>query len=172
MIDYKIIICGIVRNIDNYINNSLILCLKTTQLFKESKIIIYENNSIDRTKLILNKFKVNPKFKIISEDIIETNNNHLERITNARNKLIDEIREPIYNDYDYIIMIDLDTDYWSIEEINNCFKNTLQWDVIYGHGINKKGFYYNKYSYRDFEKFLFGPEIIGDDNWNKIKINN
>jgi hypothetical protein len=172
MIDFKVIICSIVRNIDNYIDNSLILCLKTAQLFKESKIIIYENNSIDRTKLILDKFKCSSRFKIINEDLNDDymkNNNKLEQITNARNKLIDEIRQPIYNDFHYVIMIDLNTVYWSIENIGECFKNYLEWDVIYGNEINKYGSYYNKYSFRDFDNFLFGPELIGYNSWNKKK---
>ena len=82
-------------------------------MFEKYKIIIYENNSTDATKNILQKYIDNDSFKIIMEDIPEdkikfqskawayteiTGSDHpcrMEQIANARNKIIEECKKDI-----------------------------------------------------------------------------
>jgi len=47
----------------------------------------------------------------------------MEQIANARNKLLNEIKEEEYNDFTYVIMIDLDTDHFDSNGIVDSFNN-------------------------------------------------
>jgi glycosyltransferase involved in cell wall biosynthesis len=111
MINENILICGVVKNASKYLEKSIKLCIKTGELFKNCKIIIYENNSTDNTKNILQEHIDNPNFKIIMEDIPNedikkhskvwaytqiTGSDHpcrMEQIANARNKVVSECKK-------------------------------------------------------------------------------
>ena len=56
MIPHKIIVCGVVKNVEKYIQINIDNCIETGKLFEDYKIIIYENNSTDNTKNILSKY--------------------------------------------------------------------------------------------------------------------
>jgi hypothetical protein len=185
MMQEKVIICGVVKNAGNYLEKSLELCIEISKKFSHSKIVIYENNSEDNTKSILQQYSDNPKFKIISEDISYdyikkssqvwaftkvTGSDHpcrIEQISNARNKVLDEIRKLEYDNYDYVIWIDLDTTIFSTD-IERSFDNKEQWDVLYANGMDYNGVYYDMYAYRDKNENALGPEIIGDYYWDNI----
>lgn len=189
-INQKVIICGVVKNVENTILKSTNICINIGELFDDYKIIIYENNSTDNTKKILNEIK-NEKVKIISETIdydeIKKNSKiwaytevtgsdhpcRMEQIANARNKLLDEIKKEEYNDFTYVIMIDLDTHYFESNGIIDSFNNRdlNSWDVIYANGKDNYGYYYDKYALRCYSNvFVFGAELYGDDFY--LKRNN
>lgn len=188
MIFENVIICGITKNNDKFLHKSIELCINTGKMFNDYKIIIYENNSTDNTKSILNEYKNNSKFKIISEDISYdiiketskiwaytqiTGSDHpcrMEQIANASNKVIDEIRKET-DEYSHVIWIDLDTIEWSLSGIQECFNCIDEWDVIYANGIARYNMrsYYDMYTYRDATNYMFGPEIIGEYFWDNMK---
>lgn len=63
----NVLICGTVKNCSERLEYNLNLALETLELFTKSKIIIYENNSTDNTKVILQTYCNNSdKFVIIS----------------------------------------------------------------------------------------------------------
>lgn len=171
----NIIICGVVKNIGNLLKPNLDLAIKTGELFNKYKIIIYENNSTDNTKLILQEYTTNPNFTIISEDIDNsskdknviwtytevTGSNHpcrIEHISNARNKYLEEVNK--HSDYSYVIVIDLDSNGWQIEGIIDSLSKREQWDAIFANSPS----YYDFYALRKME-LPFGPEIIGEKFW-------
>ena len=106
IINQKVIICGVVKNVADKILTSINLCINIGKLFDDYKIIIYENNSTDNTKEVLKGLNKD-KIKIISETIdydeIKKNSKiwaytqvtgsdhpcRMEQIANARNKLLD-----------------------------------------------------------------------------------
>jgi hypothetical protein len=187
VINQKVIICGVVKNAEEFIKTSIGICINTGELFEDYRIIVYENNSTDKTKEILNSLKdgsCKNKLRVISETIDNetikrsskiwaytkiTGSDHpcrMEQIANARNKLLEEIKKPDYNNFSYIIMIDLDTNYLDTNGIIDSFNNHKleSWDVIYANGIDKYGYYYDKYALRCHSNlFLFGAELYGDD---------
>ena len=188
IINQKVIICGVVKNVADKILTSVNLCINIGKLFDDYKIIIYENNSTDNTKEVLKGLNKD-KIKIISETIdydeIKKNSKiwaytqvtgsdhpfRMEQIANARNKLLDEIKK--YNDFTYVIMIDLDTHHFESNGIIDSFNNRdlNSWDVIYANGKDNYGFYYDKYALRCYSNvFLFGAELYGDDFY--VKRNN
>jgi hypothetical protein len=179
MISQNIIICGVVKNIGNKLKPNIDHAINTGKYFLNYKIVIYENNSTDNTKDILKLYSSNKNVKIISEDIdgiqLRENNKlwayteitgsshpcRSEHISNARNKLIDEINKPEYDIYNYLIIIDLDSNGWEINGILDSFNRKDNWDVIFGNSTP----HYDYCALRtDF--FLFGPEIIGEPFWN------
>lgn len=188
MINQKVIICGVVKNVENMILRSLDMCIDIGKLFNDYRIVIYENNSTDNTKQILKDLN-KEKVKIISETIdydeIKKNSKiwaytevtgsdhpcRMEQIANARNKLLNEIKK--YNDFTYVIMIDLDTHHFESNGIIDSFNNRdlNSWDVIYANGKDSYGYYYDKYALRCYSNvFLFGAELYGDNFY--IKRNN
>lgn len=178
-IEEKVLLCGIIKNAGTVIDKSLNLCIKTGEMFTDYKIIIYENNSTDNTKKILNNYKSNKNFVIISEDISEetiiqhniSKNCRIQNISNARNKVLNEVRKPEYSDYSYIIFYDLDTSFWSIQGIYDSFskRDKWNWDVVYANGLNNRGYYYDIYAYRDHDNF--GPELLGELFWKTVPKN-
>ena len=181
-INKNILICGVIKNVVNQIGTNIQLAIKTLEYFNKGKIIIYENNSTDGTKQILesiSKSKLfDDKLKIISEDIDLNNciiwsykeitgSDHsckIEFISKARNKVIDEFNKTEYDDYEYIIWIDFDALSWEIDGIIDSFNRKENWDVLFG---NTNGDYYDYFALR-YQEQLFGPEILGEYFWSKV----
>ena len=185
------IICGIVKNCADTIEANINLAIKTGEQFNTYKLIIYENNSTDGTKSLLKRHASNPNIKVISEDINPdiikqtsqiwsykevTGSDHpcrIEQIANARNRVIDEIMNPEYDNFSHVVWIDLDSNGWSIDGIGDSFERTSRWDVIYANGINPNRTYYDMYALRMLttQDLCFGPEIVGEHFWNNLKTN-
>jgi len=180
-INEKVIVCGLVKDCGRTLENNISLALNVLELFEKGKLIIYENNSKDNTKDILNKYKDNDKMLIISEDIDSdtikknskiwayteiTGSDHpcrIEMICNARNKVLVEINKEEYEHYTYVIWIDIDSNGYSVKGIENSFQCKKDWDVVYANGI-ENGVYYDLYALRTDEK-PFGPELTGEYFW-------
>lgn len=184
-----IIICGVVKNVKNRIDHNIKLCRELGNRCDSYKIIIYENNSNDGTKEILEKYNNDPDCKIIMENLDIGKHNseiwaytkitgsdhpcRIEQISNARNKLINEITKDIYDSYTIVVNIDLDSSFWdvngiidSIDKVGND-RNT----IIYANST----VYYDYYALRSSHSkyHLLGPEVIGEvfwDNLNKEKL--
>ena len=151
MIKNKVIICGVIKNIEKVLLLNINNSIKTGEMFEDYKIIIYENNSTDNTKELLKQYSSSdyPKIRIISEDIpyevikqnsriwtatFRTGSDHpcrIEQISNARNKVVEEFNKPEYDSYDYVIWIDLDSKGWELEGIQDSFTKKDQWDAVF-----------------------------------------
>jgi len=176
----SVLICGVVKNVGNRLIHNLNQAIKTGELFKDYHILIYENNSTDNTKEILKKYSNHPKIFVQSENIELTKSNtklwayteitksdhpcRIESISNARNKLIEEMNKEKYNMFTYVIWIDLDSNGWELDGISESFQKKEEWDVLYS---NNKDNYYDMYAYRG-ETNLLGPEIVGEIFWNNL----
>jgi len=186
MENLNIIICGVVKNCRLKLDNNIRLAIETGKLFNTYKIVIYENNSTDGTKEVLQNYKSNPYFKIISEDIdydkIKSDSKiwtyteitgsdapcRIEQICNSRNKVIEEINSAEYERFNYVIWIDLDSNGWLPQGIINSFYQSDKWDIVYANGIDNNKNYYDLYAYRG-QNQLFGPEIIGEVFWTNMR---
>lgn len=177
--NYKVIICGVVKNVELVIDKNIKYAIETGNLFEKFKIIIYENNSTDNTKDLLHSYDNNKNIKIICENIENndkkqnnkiwtytevTGSDHpcrIEHICNARNKLLEEINKPEYDEYTHVIVIDFDSNGWDIKGVLNSFMTEDKWDAIFANSSE----YYDYYALR-IPVFPFGPEIIGEFFWN------
>jgi hypothetical protein len=177
MIPQNVIICGVVKNVEHRIENNIQCALETGSMFEKCKVIVYENNSTDNTKEILNRYASHTNVKIISENLEghdkKENNkiwaccNHscrVEHICNARNKLVDEFNKPEYDEFTYVIMIDFDSNGWDKSGIAHSFSVSSEWDAVFA---NSKPNYYDFYALRTH--FLpFGPEVINETFWSNL----
>ena len=170
MYNYKIVIAGCTKNSGNYIYQHLLKLVQIGKMFNEYQIIIYENDSNDNTLNELEKFKLqhSNNFIFINETqvlaIYINIDNRIQIISHGRNIILKEINEK-YNDYDFMLMIDLDNilDNFKPEIISNIFKYDInKWDVLTSNCINK---YYDIWALR-ISKQIWKPEIHGKI-WNK-----
>jgi hypothetical protein len=101
----SVTIVGTARNIDKYLDKIIEKIEMISSLFKKSNIVIYENDSNDKTINILINWKNNSKLniRIISEKNIPGKRTH--RLSYARNKLLNIALE--LNNY-YLVVMDLD----------------------------------------------------------------
>ena len=120
-------------------------------IFQNSNIIIYENDSIDKTLRILQKWAKNSKYniKIISEKNVPGKRTH--RLAHGRNILLNEAL--ILNN-DYFVVIDLDNviNDLTIDSFNTCFNyNNIDWAML---GANQEEFYYDIWALRTKDNWL------------------
>ena len=185
----NVIICGVVKNAAENLNNNIKLAIQLGVKCDKYKIVIYENNSTDETKEILQTYKSNNNFEIISEDIdadtikrdskiwaytAVTGSDHpcrIEQIANARNRLIYELKRDKYLEYNYVVMIDFDAKFFLPDGIINSLylvkENRKR--VIYANSFDYYDYYALRSAYSEFN--LFGPELTGEFFWNKMHNN-
>jgi hypothetical protein len=180
----KVLICGIVKDVEKMIEYNLKKVKELGNYFNEYKVVIYENNSTDRTKEILKKH-ISKNITVIMEDLIITKENstswaytkvtgsdhscRIENISNARNKVVEEINKEIYNDFDVVIWIDLDGNGFDIKSVVDSVNIVSNEDKIL---FANSPQYYDYYALRTRNiHSLFGPEIIGELFWSMASRN-
>jgi MoaA/NifB/PqqE/SkfB family radical SAM enzyme len=171
--NHKVIFAGISR--DNYpdLKEVTKLIENIGINFVDYRVVIFENDSTDGTKLFLDKWaKNNKKVKIISEDFNIKKRPNIQFLADARNKYLDYIfTNSEYIDFDLIIVMDMDMSYGlSINGVWNSISQMHDKEVICANGImrsNKR--MYDAFAFRD-KDFPFGPHEIGADGyWTKIR---
>ena len=185
----NVIICGVVKNAAASLSNNIKIAMEIGNKCDKYKIVIYENNSTDSTKQILETYSSNDNFEIIMENFDSetlrrdskiwaytavTGSDHpcrIEQISNARNKLIEEINRDKYVDYDLVVMIDFDAKFFLPDGIINSLylvkENRKR--VIYANSFDYYDYYALRSSHSEFN--LFGPEVMGEFFWNKMHYN-
>ena len=146
----NVVICGVCRNIEQFIFNSLHKFIYLSLYFKQSSIIIYENDSKDNTLHILHSFKsLFPSIDIIilSEKNIE--GSITQRIAHGRNYILDYISVHQLNP-DYLIFLDMDEILFQFkcDSIMKPFKSNFEWSMLGGNS----SIYYDMWALRTNEK--------------------
>lgn len=85
---YDVIIVGCARNIESHLSNTKEKLEMIKSLFKSSKIIIYENDSTDKTLYILTQWNKDNFIQLITEKDVK--GIRTERLAYARNLLYNE----------------------------------------------------------------------------------
>jgi len=175
----KVLICGVCKDVAGAIRNAIENIEETGKHFEDYAVIIYENNSSDDTAKILEEWsRRNNRVVFITEKLSkeELSEGALsfdylgvpsreERIARARNIVLSYARDEKYNDYEYLIMADLDfRNPWPIDAILKSIKLKIEWDCIAANGVTRKGAYHDRYAFRNKE-FPFGPELLGEEWW-------
>ena len=169
MYDYKIIIVGCTKNSGSYIYEHLLRLNQMANFFIKFNIVLYENDSTDNTIEQLDLFKSNNNnFNFISEtNVVEKYiqnkyiNLRVQVISHGRNCLL-HIINSLYSDYDYMMMIDLDTVLSNFDpnNIHKIFSYDVNlWDVL---TANCNGPYYDIWALR------ISPNIWQNDIHGKI----
>jgi len=142
----KCIICGCIKDGEQYIEKVFENIKKIQELFKETKIIIAYDKSSDKTLEILNSllkdFDIDILINKVPLSSVRTIN-----IQNARNAILDKINK-LYNDYEYFIMMDMDdvcSKPINIEVLSDGLNDKKEWDALF----------FNNESYYDFWALSF-----------------
>ena len=136
-----IYITGCIKNCGKHIRNVYVIIKKISQLFENYTIIFSYDKSDDNSLDILKYFSKNDENVIILENENELSEIRTENISNARNLIIEKIKELNYTNYKYFIMMDMDDVCDKVFHVNVFKKyiiNDSEWDSI---SFNRTGYY-------------------------------
>ena len=138
----KVIICGCVRNCEKYIDSVFNTITQIESVFSETRIIIAYDESTDKSlvKLVKYKREYGPRMEVLI-------NRHplspyrTQNIANARNSILDKIRETDDSQFPVFIMMDFDDVCAAPLDINvlkRALNRKSEWDSI---SFNRPGYY-------------------------------
>lgn len=145
------ILCGITKDDASTLPLTIRRIERTGELFRDYRVIVFENDSRDATPAILRRWAAkNPRVRVISESIAGTTIARLgrtERLAWCRNRCLDAIRrEEAYRPFEYVIVADMDLrGGWSLDGLASSF-GLPGWDVM---ASNSLGYHYLRRTYYD-----------------------
>lgn len=172
----KVIICGVCKNVEETFVYTKEILEEIGDLFADYRVIVYENNSSDKTVFCLNQWaesnaKVHVTSEYLRQDQLEaivvnkTKDGQLfrpELIARARNIVLEKALTQEYEDFPYIIWVDMDFSIRpNLEGLIEVFTTDREWDAVFAYGIAKTGEYWDWYAAR-YLAFPFGPELLGN----------
>ncbi len=182
LIQEKVIICGVCRNVETTFPKTCAMIEEIGQLFQDYRVIVYENNSTDQTALLLKCWEArNNRVFIKSEYVSDEDYAKIvinqtwdkqvfrpERIAIARNKVLDIAFSPTYDSIPYVIWIDMDFEVMpNYEAIVEVFQNSDRWDGVLAYGIDSNDHFFDWYALRS-RLYPFGPELLGSEAWDAM----
>ena len=172
--DINVIIYGSIRDIEKYFFTSFTNLTILANYFNKVFIIIFENDSSDKTRELLKSWLESSHIKknIFKHVIFKNNLDTLyplraHRLAYCRNCILNYIVDNnLEKEYQYAIHCDLDDRFWSIDydSIVSCFQYEWDsWDAMTC--VNKKRTYYDFWALR-CEKSWFNMNIFSCDTNN------
>ena len=147
----KTAVIGITKNNANCISRGIKNMMRISELFNDSIVYIYENDSTDNTVNILADWKSNyeKKFYYSSEKRVKRYSYHTQNIAQARQKALNWVRT-YYKDFDLLIILDPDLFYdINLTGIVDSLNNMDKWDACFANGIyNMKGMTWDAFAMR------------------------
>lgn len=158
----SIIVCSIVRNAENGLKKNIPVIKKLCQYFKDYRIIIYENDSTDATKSLLQSWmdedpnhviallnETDSSSTIPNAQSIKANpffcNKRIAKMAAIRNHYLDYIEEENL-EADYLMVVDLDVAKLFLEGILTCFsQNVPEWDAVTAFGYSTSPSFRRRY---------------------------
>ena len=141
----NVIICGIVRDCDKNLSRNIPVIEKIASYFKNYQVVLFENNSKDKTKDILKQWeKKNTNIRVFINDFDESkyknipipdgfnpaySKRRIQKMTDYRNLYLEYIEKNNLN-ADYIIIVDMDVRNIDIKGVITSFGTSQQWDAI------------------------------------------
>lgn len=148
----NLIICSIVRDCEMNLKKNIKTINELCDLTSNSQVIIFENDSKDKTKDILQKWS--SERSNIHIDLRDLKNgktiphhtngsvnpyysrSRIEKMANYRNQYIDYIKK--FNIIgDYLIVVDLDVASIDLNGVIDSFGQEIEWDAICANGYSK-----------------------------------
>jgi len=178
----NVIIYGTIRDIERHFIKSFTNLELLSDFFNKVHIIIFENDSSDNTRKLMNKWEshknknknINKKI-LLEENLINKFPLRAHRLAYCRNQILNYIFDNnLDKQYQYAIHCDLDDRFWSLDfdSICNCFQYDVnKWDAMFT--INTNYDYYDFWALRCdqtwFNKNIFCCEIENNDNFDEFK---
>lgn len=151
--------CFIVKDGDKYLEKNLMKIIQFGDLYLDNYRIYYvENDSVDKTNEILDKFK--KKYKNIYGKHLKLDGKHSTQLCNKlderncsnrtrrlafiRNQVLNQVNQ--WNECKYMIMLDLDFIDFDMKELHNMFniiKNSKNINGVFGMSVSHKNCMYD-----------------------------
>lgn len=160
----RAIFTGITRDNGEYLPSLIKMIEHLGNNFADYRVILFENDSSDTTKMILKYWShINPKIKIISKNFHNVKRPSIKFMAEARNYYVNELNKEEYDAFDLVIPVDMDMKYGiDIRGIQDSFSKAHQWDVVCSNGIsNSKGEMHDAFAFRS-EEFPYSPKEYGE----------
>lgn len=174
-------LAAIARNISEKLMNFQLFAGEFLQEFPDARVFVYENNSTDTTKHILQLWSaLNNRVIVKCEDIadselqkhcharsMENKPCRMEAIAYARNRLLEMLEETEIGskEEDRVIFFDPDINcIMSAEPLIQLLKNKTgmnDYDALFANGISQRKNYYDISAYYDMY-YPFGLELLGE----------
>jgi hypothetical protein len=148
---HKLLILGISRDNAGRIKPVISHIEKLGSQFSDYKVVIFENDSSDGTKLILSIWSLlNSRVNIINEDFNLIKRPSIKFLADIRNKYLNYIKDK-YPDFDMALVLDMDMHYgWDMRGVYNSFSQIENWDAVCANGIyTKQGHMWDSFAHRD-----------------------
>lgn len=183
MLESSVVVCSIIRNCEKQLTRNIPKIEELRSKFKNSSVVIFENDSLDLTKSVLKNWSNNShnifvkyeNFKV--ETIPKKNLNGVNRfysyqriskMVQYRNQYMSFLNDS-EKDFDYVIIIDLDIEDFSIDGIAHSFGLSKLWDVITANGYSYSEILKKRY-HDTYALIEYGTEDQ-DQNEHAIKTN-
>ena len=155
---YDVVIAGTARDIEKYLPGTKNKLEMVKSLFRSGKIIIYENDSKDKTLDILKHWEKEGLIQLITEKNIP--GKRTQRLSHGRNTLL---KEAMKNKFDFYIVMDLDDIIEKLEPegVLSTFKMKEDWAMVGGNQINRP--YYDIWTLRTFDDWLDFDYLVCKD---------
>lgn len=162
----KVVICGLVRDLEEILPLTLWRMEKLGEIFADYQIVIYENDSKDRSLEVLEEHaKQNSRLHILTERLGDPVNppirclNRVERMAKYRNQYREYLVEH-FSDYDIAVVVDMDLPGgWDLKGISHSLSYE-DWDFIGSYGLIQKNYLnrqvslqYDAWAYREFGSY-------------------
>jgi hypothetical protein len=146
----NIAVCSTVRDCDKNLEKNIPLMNDLASKFKECQIIVFENDSVDRTKTILKDWSSkSPNVHINCENLGTRtipqssptgvnkyySKHRISRMVEYRNYYLDKL-EKLNFEPDYVLIVDLDVSKIYLEGIFHSFGILDKWDVVTANGYS------------------------------------
>lgn len=148
--NYNLAVCSIVRDCEKNLRKNIVVIDKIRSYFKESVVIVFENDSIDKTKEVLQHWSKRDK-----NVFVETQQNQgitippndmegvnkyfswfrLSKLAGYRNNYLDKL-EALEFEPDFVIIVDLDVARIYPDGVINSMALADQWDVVCSNSIS------------------------------------
>lgn len=151
--DKPIIICSIVRNAEKGLRKNIPIVKELCKRFKDYKVFVYENDSTDNTKRLLEEWASgDAKHVFVSlnnndntatipsqKEVGEVNRfysvRRIEKMARLRNYYLDFVEQRGWT-ADYLMVVDLDVARLTIEGILSSFESKNRWDAVTAFGYS------------------------------------
>ena len=150
MEESSVLICSIIRDSNKLLKRNIPRIENLRRCFKYSKVVVFENDSVDGTKSTLKKWEDNSNnvfvtcenFNTITIPTSKTDNvnkyfsyHRISKMTNYRNRYMDFLKKD-KTSFDFVIVIDLDIENFCIDGIAHSLGVENEWDVITANGYS------------------------------------
>jgi hypothetical protein len=104
MSKHRVVFTGISRDNAKHLPEVMRHIEYIGQFFAEYRVIIFENDSTDATKLLLNLWKLfNSRVEIISQDFYNKKRPSIKFLADARNQYLEALKAQQYSEFDIVM---------------------------------------------------------------------